>query len=61
MTCPSCGAHAALESVEYAPAAAPGAFALELRDVGASQPRRGAEEILKRALGGGFLVVASRG
>jgi len=60
-TCPACGAATALEALDYAPFAAPGRFALELRDVGGASVAPDATRSLEVALGGAFVVVGSRG
>jgi hypothetical protein len=61
LRCAVCGEDTRLESVDYRPIAAPGRFALELRDVGTPRLAADARPALARALGGGFVVVGSRG
>ncbi len=59
LSCPSCSSEQDLASLDYAPVAAPGRFALELRDVGSTELAELPE--LRAALGGGYVVVGSRG
>ena len=59
LSCSSCRSELDLAGLDYAPHAAPGRFALELRDVGDAQLRP--TEALRRAMGGDYSVVGSRG
>jgi len=61
VVCPDCGVASALEALDYAPFAAPGRFALELRDVGGPSVGPSAIPLLEVALGGPFVVVGARG
>lgn len=61
--CPRCAGACALETLRYGPPAAPGRFALELRDVFAPE-LRAAEDVralFEQVLGEEFLEIASRG
>jgi hypothetical protein len=57
--CSGCEAGLDLARLDYAPPAAAGRFALELRDVGS--PELNPLPELSQALGGDFIVVGSRG
>ncbi len=60
-SCPACGGSWELEELETAPPARPARFALELRDVAGPELLPEHRPALECALGGGFLVVGSRG
>ncbi len=61
LACPACGGTHALEGLAYRPAAAPGRFAVELRDVQGLALTTAGRAGFEALLGGAFLVVGSRG
>lgn len=63
LTCPGCSAEQDFTELHFAPPVGFSRFALELRDVSSDtlSPDPGIEALLRRALGGPYRTIASRG
>ncbi len=61
LQCPNCGMEQDLAGLQFRPPAAPGRFAIELRDVQGLGLTSHGKDVFTKLLGGDFRVIGSRG